>query len=97
MHDLSRIVAERTGLSEEQARAALTTFLDEITVTLVREGRVQLDRFGVFELKVRKGRKGRNPRTGERVMIPETIRACFRPSQALTSVLDRLSQAAGKP
>jgi nucleoid DNA-binding protein len=97
MHPFARAVAAQTGLSEEQALACVWAFLDEVVDTLVQEGRTQIDHFGVFELKTRAARKGRNPRTGERVEVPEKVSVSFRPAQALRRMLDHLSQEKGTP
>jgi len=43
---------------------------DNITEVLVTEGRLELRDFGVYEVKSRKPRKARNPKTGEQVMMP---------------------------
>jgi nucleoid DNA-binding protein len=91
MHPFADSMAAQTGLTPEQAGAALRVFLAEIVNTLTRDGRVQLDRFGVFELTTRPAHRGRNPRTGERLSIPAKVRVRFRPSRALEQTLDELS------
>lgn len=57
--------------------------VNELVEVLIREGRVQIHNFGVFELKTHKARKGRNPRTGERITIPKKLRVTFRASRVL--------------
>jgi DNA-binding protein HU-beta len=88
MHEFAPAVAAQTGLAEEQALAALRAFLHEVVNALIRDGRVQLAHFGIFELITRKGRRGRNPRTGERLSIPDRVRVRFRAARALEKALD---------
>ena len=94
---IDRLAAQFPQLVAKDAKLAVKMILDAMAESLAKGERIEIRGFGSFEIRHYKAYEGRNPRTGERVMIPETIRACFRPSQALTSVLDRLSQAAGKP
>src|ERR1700681_2552704 len=53
--------------------------LDGIIDTLEKERRIELRNFGVFEVKQRKPRKARNPRTGESVMVPARFVVTFKP------------------
>ena len=52
---------------------------DRIIATLEKEGRIELRNFGVFEVKKRKPRTARNPRTGETVMVPAKLVVTFTP------------------
>jgi nucleoid DNA-binding protein len=79
MKDLVKTIAEQADLSQAQTRDLLQKFLEGITETLVREGEIRLGGFGTFEVKTRKGRTGRNPRTGEKLNIPARAVLTFRP------------------
>lgn len=57
--------------------------LDAIIDTLVREGRIELRNFGVFEVKQRKPRKARNPRTGARVDVEAKNVVTFQPGKEM--------------
>ncbi len=57
--------------------------LDAIVDTLAREGRIELRNFGVFEVKQRKARKARNPRTGDRVEVESKNVVTFKPGKEL--------------
>jgi nucleoid DNA-binding protein len=57
--------------------------LDGITKTLLKEGRIELRNFGVFEVKRRKPRKARNPRTGEALDIPAKLFVTFKPGREM--------------
>ncbi len=94
MKDLVKTVAEQANLSQAQARELLQKFLDGITDTLVREGEIRLGAFGTFEVKTRKGRTGRNPRTGEKLQIPARDVVTFRPGQELRDKVAQRAEAA---
>lgn len=56
---------------------------ESIIETLVQEGRIELRNFGVFEVKQRKPRKARNPRTGERVDVASKNVVTFQPGKTM--------------
>ena len=56
---------------------------DAIIDTLVSDGRIELRNFGVFEVKQRKPRKARNPRTGERVDVASKNVVTFQPGKEM--------------
>jgi nucleoid DNA-binding protein len=56
---------------------------DAIIDTLVEEGRIELRNFGVFEVRQRKPRKARNPRTGDRVDVPPKNVVTFQPGKEM--------------
>ncbi|MBR6951854.1 MAG: HU family DNA-binding protein [Oscillospiraceae bacterium] len=79
---ISRISAE-SGLNKKQSEAALTAALDAITEALKAGDRVQLVGFGVFDVKQRPARTGRNPRTNENIEIPASRLPQFKAGKAL--------------
>lgn len=72
-------VSTDLGIDPEQARRIVQGVLDTILETLATEGRLELRNFGVFEVQRRAARKARNPRTGERVDVPERHTVTFKP------------------
>jgi len=76
--DIAKAIAEKLGLSQGQAKEVIQRVFDGITETLVKDGQIELRNFGVFKVKKRKPRKGRNPRTGEKVLVPERTVVTFR-------------------
>jgi len=88
--EMARAIAEATGIRQTQAEEVVQGVLDGITETLVQEGRVELRNFGVFEVKVRKARKGRNPRTGEKVTVPARRVVTFKPGREMEQRVGRL-------
>ena len=81
--DIARTIADQLGLTQIQASQIVHRLFDVIVNTLVEEGRVELRNFGVFEVRRRKARKARNPRTGEKVIVPEKCVVTFKPGQAV--------------
>jgi DNA-binding protein HU-beta/integration host factor subunit beta len=71
------------GLTQHQVQGIIQRVFDGNTETLVREGRIELRNFGVFEVKQRKPRKARNPRTGERVKVPARRVVTFKPGREM--------------
>jgi DNA-binding protein HU-beta len=63
-------IAESTGLSKNDAAAAVDAFLDTIEEVLSRGSEVTFSGFGKFHVAERGAREGRNPQTGEPMQIP---------------------------
>lgn len=76
-------VAESTGLSKKDSERALNAAVDAITASLVKGDKVQVSGFGIFEVKEREARMGRNPHTKEAIQIPATRVPGFKASKAL--------------
>ncbi|MCK4262124.1 integration host factor subunit beta [bacterium] len=68
--DLAARVAEGTGMRQGDVKKIVDQVLKEISQSLVRGEKVELRDFGVFKVKQRKARLGRNPKTGEGVQVP---------------------------
>ncbi len=64
-------VSNDTNLTQIDVKKIVQRTLDVILEALERGETVELRNFGVFKVKVRRGRVGRNPRTGEEVTVPE--------------------------
>lgn len=70
-NQLVRMVASNTGLSQKQVASVLEAMLDVFRSTLASKGKVSIPGWFTMGTKLRKGRTGRNPRTGETLVIPE--------------------------
>ena len=64
-------IAEETGLKQIDVKLIVQKTLEHITSALAAGNTVELRNFGVFKVKTRKPRIGRNPKTGVTVSIPE--------------------------
>ena len=88
--EMARAIAEEMGLTQLQVQGVVRRVFDGITETLVREGRIELRNFGVFEVRQRKPRKARNPRTGERLKVPAKRVVTFKPGRQMGERVGRL-------
>ncbi len=68
--DIANAISQKTGLTQTQVREIMQRLFDGIVATLEKDMRIELRNFGVFEVKMRKPRTARNPRTGEKVIVP---------------------------
>ena len=68
--DLVLKISEEAKVKQVHVKKVVQKFLDSIIDSLVQGQTVELRNFGVFKVKTRKGRKGRNPRTGQEVPVP---------------------------
>jgi len=64
-------IAEDTNLKQIDVKKVVQRTLDEIVGALTKGSTVELRNFGIFKVKTRKARVGRNPKTGVTVPIPE--------------------------
>jgi nucleoid DNA-binding protein len=87
--EMAKAIAGDLGLTATQAGEIIQYVLDGITQTLVTKGRIELRNFGVFEVKKRGPRQGRNPRTGERVNVPARLVVTFKPGKAMQKRISR--------
>ena len=81
--ELIAAVAAKTGLTKKDAERAVAATFDALTESLVKGDRVQVSGFGIFEVKSREARIGRNPRTKEEIKIPATRLPAFKASKTL--------------
>ena len=82
-------VAVKTGLSKKDSEKAVNAALDTITASLVKGEKVQLVGFGVFDVKERGVRMGRNPKTKEEIEIPASRVPQFKAGKALKEAVDK--------
>ena len=81
--ELINAVVQRTGMKKRDIAMAVDAILNTVTETLAKEQTVTLVGFGTFDVRKRRARTGRNPRTGERITIPATTSAVFRAGRRL--------------
>jgi nucleoid DNA-binding protein len=92
--DIARAIADGSGVPRVQALAIVQGVFDTIVETLASQGRIELRKFGVFEVRRRKPRKARNPRTGERVSVPARLVVNFKPGQVMAERIGALKGGA---
>ena len=81
--EIVKQISERIGLTQLKTKDIVQQTFDAIVDTLLEVGRIELRNFGVFEVKRRKARKARNPRTGDRVDVPPKNVVTFKPGKEL--------------
>ena len=81
--ELIAAVAAKTGLTKKDAERVVNATIESITESLVKGDKVNVSGFGIFEVKAREARVGRNPRTKETIQIPATKLPAFKVSKTL--------------
>lgn len=87
--DLVNIVSKATGLSKAKTLDAINAMLDGMKEGIVKDGKLVLVGFGTFEVKKKKARKGRNPRTGKPINIPAKKYVRFKAGKALKTLVEK--------
>ena len=87
-------IAQGTRLSQKDVEKVLSCFCDTVSTALERGEKVQLVGFGSFDVRERKARIGRNPRTGENVNIAAVAVPVFNAGKALK---ERVNETANSP
>ena len=82
--ELANRISEETGLTQQQVHQVIQKTMDVITESLVKGDTIEFRDFGVFEVKTRKARLGRNPNRPENtVAIPPRRIVKFKPGKAM--------------
>ncbi len=82
--ELVALIAERAGVTQVLAGDVVQAFIDVVTETLAeREEKVVVTGFGTFEVRNRVERRGKNPRTGEEIVVPAQKTPAFRAGKLL--------------
>ena len=81
--DIVMKVSNDTNLTQIDVKKIVQRALDVVVESLERGETVELRNFGVFKVKQRRGRLGRNPRTGDEVSVPEKRVVVFKPGLIL--------------
>ena len=81
--ELITAVAERTGMSKKDSEKTVNATFEAITAGLKSGEKVQLVGFGMFEVKTRGVRIGRNPKTKEEIKIPASKVPTFKAGKGL--------------
>jgi integration host factor subunit beta len=81
--DIVRTIAEEIDLPQFRTRVLVQRTFEALIEALVRDGRVELRNFGVFQIKTREARLARNPRTGEPVPVEAKNVVSFKPGKEM--------------
>ncbi len=90
--EIVKQISDRIGLTQLKTKEIVQQTFDAIVDTLIAERRIELRNFGVFEVKERKPRKARNPRTGAKVDVPAKFVVTFKPGKEMEERVRQLSE-----
>ena len=91
--DLAEMLFDDLGLNKREAREIVEMFYAEISEALDKNDNVKISGFGNFELREKKSRPGRNPKTGEEVAISARRVVTFKPGQKLRSRVETYARS----
>ncbi len=81
--DMAKSLFNAIGLNKKEARELVDLFFEELEASLADGEQARLSGFGNFDLRDKKERPGRNPRTGEKIPVPARRVVTFRPGKKL--------------
>ena len=90
--EIVKTISEKIGLTQLKTKKIVQETFDAIVESLVEEKRIELRNFGVFEVKKRAARKARNPRTGDKVDVPEKYVVTFKPGKEMEQRVKELER-----
>jgi integration host factor subunit beta len=90
-------VANKLGMTQSEVAKVVESAFESISEALAEGKRWELRDFGVFEVKTRASRIGRNPRTGDQVPVPERRVVTFRPGKRMKEVVSGEASITPKP
>ncbi len=97
--ELVEEVTRVTELPRKESEAAVETIFDSIIAALQADDKIEIRGFGSFRTRQRRGRTGRNPKTGAKVEVPAKKIPFFKPSKELKDFVNQphAAQAAADP
>ncbi len=87
--DLVEIIFEKVGLSKKEAQNIVETIFDTIKESFVEGESVKLSGFGTFNVRQKRSRRGRNPKTGAELEITPRKVLTFRASNQLKEMIEK--------
>lgn len=88
--NIVKSISSEIGLTQKVTKEIVEKVFSSIVDTLITSGRLELRNFGVFEVKKRAARMGRNPKTSKEVPIPEKYVVTFKPGKEMEEKVQRL-------
>ncbi|GAB6078960.1 HU family DNA-binding protein [Hydrogenobaculum acidophilum] len=87
--EMASMLAEKVNIPVSKAELVVSVFTDILSKAILKDGYVNLYGFGTFKVSTRKARKGRNPKTGEVIDIPDQKTVRFRLNSSLKEQLNQ--------
>src|SRR4026209_1812232 len=94
--EIVKTISDEIGMTQLKTKEIVQKTFNAIVETLVEERRIELRNFGVFEVKARAARKARNPRTGDKVYVPEKFVVTFKPGKEMEERVHELERQAAE-
>jgi integration host factor subunit alpha len=88
--DLVEKIFEKIGLSKKEAQEIIEILFDTMKLTFIEGESIKISGFGTFNVRQKKSRRGRNPKTGEDLEITPRRVITFRASNQLKSVMEKV-------
>lgn len=85
--ELIALIAEKVDLTKKSTEEVIDTLFDTISETLATGEKVVISGFGTFEIRTRVARSGLDPRTGERISIPQQKTPAFKTGKVLKNMV----------
>ena len=95
--DLIEEVSRVVELTRKESEVIVETIFDSVVTSLRTGDKVEIRGFGSFRTRERKGRIGRNPKSGDKVEVPPKTIPFFKPSKELRDVVNGGPPPAAKP
>jgi len=95
--EIVKVISDSTGVPQLKTKEIVQQTFDAIIDTLISEKRIELRKFGVFEVKRRKARKARNPRTGAQVDVEPKNVVTFQPGKEMEERVRQMALVEEKP
>ncbi len=86
--DIIESIYDKVGFSKKEAAELVELVFDTVKETLERGEKIKISGFGNFVVREKRSRVGRNPQSGEEIMISERRVLTFKPSQVLKDALN---------
>lgn len=86
--DLVEEVVRVSNVSKKHAEIIVNTVFSSIIEALQQDDKIELRGFGSFRVRRRRARQGRNPKTGDRVEVPEKRIPYFKPGKELKDLIN---------
>lgn len=91
--EMAEHLFQELGLNKREAKDIVEMFFEQVRLALEEGAQVKLSGFGNFDLRVKKQRPGRNPKTGEEIPISARRVVTFRPGQKLKARVEAYARS----
>lgn len=87
--EMAEKLAEKINIKKQQAEEIINIFTNSIIGALAEGDKVEIRGFGSFRVRHRAAKEGRNPKTGEKVFVPEKKVPFFKTGKDFREVVDK--------